>query len=77
MKKIRIKMDSLWTIKNEMVLFIFYILLAQIFSDIHCFVQPTNSCSIAIQQFLSDSYPEFDGIRKSLSLEVGKYLFEG
>jgi len=59
-----------------MVLFILYILLAQIFSDIHCFVQPTNSCSIAIQQFLSDSYPEFDGIRKSLSLEVDSRRFE-
>ena len=45
-------------------------------ANVNCFEAPTNSCAVAIHNYLSNTIPVFDTNKKSLSIDLGKvHLF--
>ena len=52
----------------------YLLLLFNFWLRVSAFAAPTNSCSVAIQQLLHQTVPEFKKEEKSLTLEIGELL---
>ena len=49
------------------------VIVTMLLTEARAFEVPTNSCSVAIHKFLSESSPVFDANKKSLSLDIGEW----
>ena len=58
---------------DKMNLSVLILLVTTVTTEVKCFEAPSNSCAVALHNYLKNQKPLFDVTQKSLSIEIGKY----